>query len=63
MTELKRELTRFDLTMIAIGSTIGSGIFLTPALVAHTLPSTSLIILVWLTGGVMALAEIGRAHV
>lgn len=56
MPELKRELTRFDLTMIAIGSTIGSGIFLTPALIAHTLPSTSLIVLVWLTGGVMALA-------
>ncbi len=56
MTELKRALTRFDLTMIAIGSTIGSGIFLTPALIAHTLPSTPLIVMVWLTGGVMALA-------
>lgn len=56
MTELKRALTRFDLTMIAIGSTIGSGIFLTPALIAHTLPSTPLIVVVWLTGGVMALA-------
>jgi len=30
MTELRRELSTFDLTMIAIGSTIGSGIFLTP---------------------------------
>jgi amino acid permease len=30
MPELRRELTLFDMTMIAIGSTIGSGIFLTP---------------------------------
>ncbi|HEX7571822.1 MAG TPA: amino acid permease [Bacteroidota bacterium] len=55
MAELKRELSRFDMTMIAIGSTIGSGIFLTPALIAHTLPSPSWIIGIWLVGGVMAL--------
>jgi APA family basic amino acid/polyamine antiporter len=55
MAELKRDLSRFDMTMIAIGSTIGSGIFLTPALVAHTLPSPSWIIGIWLVGGVMAL--------
>ena len=55
MAELKRELSRFDMTMIAIGSTIGSGIFLTPSLIAHTLPSPSWIIGIWLLGGVMAL--------
>jgi APA family basic amino acid/polyamine antiporter len=55
MTELKRELSRFDMTMIAIGSTIGSGIFLTPALIAHILPSPSWIIGIWLVGGVTAL--------
>ena len=55
MAELKRELSRFDMTMIAIGSTIGSGIFLTPALIAHTLPAPSWIIGIWLVGGVMAL--------
>jgi APA family basic amino acid/polyamine antiporter len=55
MAELKRELSRFDMTMIAIGSTIGSGIFLTPALIAHTLPSPLWIIGIWLVGGLMAL--------
>ena len=55
MTELKRELSRFDMTMIAVGSTIGSGIFLTPALIAHALPSPGWIVGIWLVGGVMAL--------
>jgi APA family basic amino acid/polyamine antiporter len=55
MPELKQQLSRFDMTMIAIGSTIGSGIFLTPALIAHTLPSPGWIIGIWLVGGVMAL--------
>jgi APA family basic amino acid/polyamine antiporter len=53
---LRRSLTRFDLTMIAIGSSIGSGIFLTPALVAHQLPSIWLIAAVWIVGGLMAMA-------
>jgi len=43
------------MTMIAIGSTIGSGIFLTPALIARALPSPSWIIGIWFVGGVMAL--------
>lgn len=55
MTELKRALTSFDLTMIAIGASIGSGIFLTPALVAGALPSPLWILAVWLLGGVLAL--------
>lgn len=55
MAELKRDLNLFDLTMIAIGSSIGSGIFLTPALVAHALPSPLWILGVWFAGGVMAL--------
>ncbi|HUI09031.1 MAG TPA: amino acid permease [Bacteroidota bacterium] len=55
MADLKRELSRFDMTMIAIGSTIGSGIFLTPALIAHALPSPSWIVGIWIVGGVMAL--------
>ncbi len=55
MAELKRELSRFDMTMIAIGSTIGSGIFLTPALIARTLPSPAWILGIWLVGGVVAL--------
>lgn len=55
MTELRRALTQFDLTMIAIGASVGSGIFLTPALVANALPSPMWILGVWAFGGVMAL--------
>ncbi len=55
MPQLKKELTRFDLTMIAIGSMIGSGIFLTPSIIAKALPSTYLIFLVWLIGGAVTL--------
>ncbi len=56
MTELRRELSTFDLTMIAIGSTIGSGIFLTPSSIAHALPSPLWILGTWVAGGVMALS-------
>ena len=56
MTDLRRSLTLFDVTMIAIGGTIGSGIFLTPSLIARALPSPALILAVWLLGGLMALA-------
>jgi basic amino acid/polyamine antiporter, APA family len=55
LAHLKKALSRFDLTMIAIGSMIGSGIFLTPSLIAKSLPSPFLIILVWILGGVIAL--------
>ncbi len=56
MPELRRELSLFDMTMIAIGSTIGSGIFLTPALIAKALPSPLWILGVWVLGGMMALS-------
>ena len=56
MTELRRSLTLFDMTMIAIGGTIGSGIFLTPSLIAHSLPSPWLILAVWAVGGLMAMS-------
>jgi basic amino acid/polyamine antiporter, APA family len=56
MAELKRELSLFDLTMIAIGGTIGSGIFLTPSLIAQELSFPVLILAVWLLGGVLALS-------
>ncbi len=56
MSPLRQALTRFDMTMIAIGSMIGSGIFLTPSLIAQALPSPSLILVVWVIGGMMALS-------
>jgi APA family basic amino acid/polyamine antiporter len=40
------------MTMIAIGSSIGSGIFLTPALIAKALPSPLWILGVWILGGI-----------
>ncbi len=56
MEKLKRDLSLYGLTMIAIGSCIGSGIFVTPAQVASHLPSPGMILLVWAVGGVIALA-------
>jgi APA family basic amino acid/polyamine antiporter len=53
---LRRSLSQFDLTMIAIGSTIGSGIFLTPALITRTLVAPGWIAAAWLMGGLMALS-------
>jgi len=56
MAELRRELTPYGLTMVAIGSCVGSGIFLTPAQIAAQLPTPALIMAVWALGGVIALA-------
>ncbi len=56
MPPLKQALGRFDLTMIAIGSTIGSGIFLTPSSIAYELQAPWLILAVWIVGGLMAIA-------
>jgi APA family basic amino acid/polyamine antiporter len=55
MSTLRPALSRFDMTMIAIGSMIGSGIFLTPSLIAEALPAPLLILIAWVVGGLMAL--------
>lgn len=55
MPQLKRELNGFDLTMIAIGGTIGAGIFLAPDAIARSLPSARWIMLVWMFGGLHAI--------
>jgi APA family basic amino acid/polyamine antiporter len=55
MPELRRELTLYGLTMVAIGSCVGSGIFLTPAQIAAQLPSPWMILVIWTLGGVIAL--------
>lgn len=55
MTELKKDLRLYGLTMVAIGSCIGSGIFLTPSQIAGYLPSPLWILLVWALGGVITL--------
>jgi len=56
MAELRKELTLYGLTMVAIGSCVGSGIFLTPAQIASQLPTPILILAVWALGGIIALA-------
>lgn len=54
--ELKRALGLLPLTLIAIGSAIGSGIFLSPTEIAGYLHSPFFILLVWVVGGVITLA-------
>ena len=55
MTELKKSLSLYGLTMIAIGACIGSGIFLTPSQIAGHLHSPLSILAVWGVGGIIAL--------
>jgi len=55
MTRLAKELTLYGLIMVAIGSCIGSGIFVTPSGIAGLIPSPVLILLVWALGGLIAL--------
>src|SRR4030043_571113 len=55
MTKLAKELTLYGLIMVAIGSCIGSGIFVTPSPIAGLIPSSGLILLVWALGGLIAL--------
>ncbi len=52
---LRRQIGFFGLTMIAAGSCIGSGIFITPSDVAQHLGDTTAILLVWILGGVVAI--------
>lgn len=65
--ELKRLLTLMDATMINVGSIIGSGIFLVPATVALLTGSLSLMLGVWILGGIISLfgalsiAELGAS--
>lgn len=55
MTNLAKELTLYGLIMVAIGSCIGSGIFVTPSEIAGLIPSSGLILLVWALGGLITL--------
>jgi basic amino acid/polyamine antiporter, APA family len=55
MTELKKDLSLYGLIMVAIGASIGSGIFTTPSTIAKTLMSPSLILGVWAIGGLITI--------
>jgi Amino acid permease len=53
---LDRRLGTFDAAAIIVSNVIGSGIFLTPAIIAALIPQPGLMIGAWLTGGVLAFA-------
>lgn len=55
MTKLAKELTLYGLVMVAIGSCIGSGIFVTPSQIAGLVPSPIFILAVWAVGGLITL--------
>ena len=53
---LVRGLGPWDVTLITIGSVLGSGIFITSGDMARVLPHAGLLLLVWLVGGLLTLA-------
>ncbi len=53
---LERRLGLFDATMMMVGIVIGSGIFLTTGIMAQSIPSAGLILLVWVAGGLLTFA-------
>ena len=55
MNESKRQLSLFPLTMIAIGATIASGIFKTPAAIASKIHDNQTILWLWVLGGMVSL--------
>ncbi len=52
----RRELSRFDATMVVIGGIIGAGIFINPYIVAQRLDSATLVLGAWFAGGAIAVA-------
>jgi APA family basic amino acid/polyamine antiporter len=63
-----RRLGLLDTTFLAIGAVVGSGIFMTPGLIAAGLPSPGLLLAVWVLGGLITLcgalsfAELGAMY-
>ncbi|MBX7051908.1 MAG: amino acid permease [Flavobacteriales bacterium] len=55
MNQNAKGLSLFALTMIAIGATIGSGIFKTPSSIADKVGDNTTIIMLWILGGVVSL--------
>jgi basic amino acid/polyamine antiporter, APA family len=53
--QLPRRIGLVDALAVVIGTTIGSGIFRSPAAVANRLPSPSAFVAVWVVGGILAL--------
>jgi APA family basic amino acid/polyamine antiporter len=55
MSELRRRLGFFDGAALLVGSVIGSGIFVVPALIAQRVPEPGLVIGIWIFSGVLVL--------
>jgi hypothetical protein len=53
---LARKLGLFDVTMLVMGTVIGTGIFVVPHTVASLVGSPSLVLLAWAFGGVFSMA-------
>src|SRR5579884_1486015 len=55
-TEFQRGLGLFDSTMIVVGSMIGSGIFIVPAMMSRELGSPGWLLVAWLITGVLTVS-------
>lgn len=55
MSKLDKRLSLYGLTMIAIGSCIGSGIFVTADKIVQAVPHHGWVLVVWAIGGLIAL--------
>ena len=53
--QLLRRVGLFDATMIVMGGIVGAGIFINPYVVARQVHTPVLILMVWVTGGVVAM--------
>jgi L-asparagine transporter-like permease len=53
---LVARLNLFDATMIVMGGIVGAGIFMNPYVVARQVHTPALILMVWILGGLVALA-------
>ena len=54
--ELKRQIGLFDAVMLIVGDMIGTGIFISTGVMAAQVPSPGGVLLVWIFGGMLALA-------
>ena len=55
-SDLPRALGLLDSTLLVVGLGIGTGIFLTTGIMAQSLPSPTLLMIVWTAGGLLTLA-------
>ncbi len=56
-TKLKRSIGFITATAIVIGTVIGSGIFMKPAIVIDSTGNSTLALLAWIIGGIITLAS------